>query len=814
MDASTPVINPSPASPQVASPLEKLKTKFRGLSKTQKIIALIAGLLVLGLIFWLIFFRSSTGGPQTTIAKVGDTSIPQLYLDVELKYYPATPSSEAKKMLVQKIINDEVTLEAAKQEGLIGDYPQGSNLSNEEYLKRTALVKQVKDQINNTGYVIKGKLVMVWFYNNRIVGPEGFEASKKIAYDTIKPLYDQVKAKQITIDKAGEIIKANKSLAEIDPAYLSNAIGNFTFYKGGTATFWDEFNDKLWNTPAGEVTDLYIGGGAYRDGKPSEEAYMFAQIDEKSSSPDYIDYEKWLENKKKAYKVIQVSLPAFNLLFNPKTVFAQDDNTGRSGVWKGHVLTETGAGIIGASVYISNGCTGSPGMHLVTDSNSYFDSGTSYDLSCICDPQTIYAVVPGRECERFSGIKVVNGIASNYQDITCRLPPPPPTPTPTPTPTPPPACNVACTSNDYCLQAPDGCNTCMGGTCQKCEPKPAETRTLSCPPGQTGSITETRTYACPAGSWSEWTATSNTCTPPPACGDSCTSDSYCFGAPDGCTSCIPNNSGTGKVCAPPPACGSSCVRDDQCIGDAARNGCTACVSGTCRIPPACGTACTTKADCSGAKDNCSECLEGTCSDYNANMCKCDGIVADMSFPSNAFKFEAFGKVEGGDVKKAEIADITFRMTKNNQVIAKSNPITPEVVENSGSKLRFKAAWQTTPPAVDKNATYRLFADVRCKPKRITASNGELASIPQSEPVFESAQQLPPPPGLQMIANVINYLFGKGSDLITKEALAQFSSSPTPNQAESNLQLKTLNFVKMLDTDNCRFVMWKYDETLF
>jgi len=40
------------------------------------------------------------------------------------------------------------------------------------------------------------------------------------------------------------------------------------------------------------------------------------------------------------------------------------------------------------------------------------------------------------------------------------------------------------------------------------------------------------------------------------------------------------------------------------------------------------------------------------------------------------------------------------------------------------------------------------------------------------------------------------------------------SASTVNAQDANLQLKTLNFIKMMDTDNCRFVMWKFDETLF
>jgi hypothetical protein len=189
------------------------------------------------------------------------------------------------------------------------------------------------------------------------------------------------------------------------------------------------------------------------------------------------------------------------------------------------------------------------------------------------------------------------------------------------------------------------------------------------------------------------------------------------------------------------------------------------------------------------------------------------MTADMVYPGNSFKFEAFGKVEGGDIKKAQIADITFRMTQDDKVVAKSNPIVPTVVQNSGTKMRFKASWSTPPPPLSKNSTYRVFADVRCKPKRIVASNGELASSQIQQKIEEP--RIYPPKGLEWIVKNIAKLFGGKVNPFVSEVLAQLSSpSPSPSGAQTNLQLQTLNFVKLIETDNCKFVMFKFDEALF
>jgi len=79
-------------------------------------------------------------------------------------------------------------------------------------------------------------------------------------------------------------------------------------------------------------------------------------------------------------------------------------------------------------------------------------------------------------------------------------------------------------------------NTCTTTpqTCTTPQP-PAETQTVQCPAGQTGSITQTRTYSCIGTTWvaGPFTTTSNTCTTPAAtgCATNFSSGSYsCSGS--------------------------------------------------------------------------------------------------------------------------------------------------------------------------------------------------------------------------------------------------------------------------------------------
>ncbi len=340
----------------------------------------------------------------------------------------------------------------------------------------------------------------------------------------------------------------------------------------------------------------------------------------------------------------------------------------------------------------------------------------------------------------------------------------------------PVACNEPCSTKNDCSSNKEGCSECRdNGSGQKTCQKPPSCN-ASCATQEDCSSNKEGCTVCRPNTTGE-----NTCQQPPlACNAACSADKDCFGNKEGCTSCVEG------ACKPPPACGTACTTDQGCT--AAKDGCTACVSGTCRIPPACGTACTTKADCAGAKDGCSECLEGTCTDFSETMCKCDGFEATkLEYPSSEpFSFNAFAKVEGKDIRKAMVEGMQFKLSESDKntpnagtIIAQSPMYTPEIVSSDSGKVRFKATWNLTPPEIKANKIYRVFSEIKCKPKKILNTPTADASDPNQ---YQSK-----------VAGVSTVNAAEG-DVV----------------ARNDLQLRSLNFIKKGQTDNCRFLFFEID----
>src|SRR5688500_1238474 len=104
--SATPTTSPN-SQPSSTNPVDR----FKNLSGKKKLLLGIAALILIVLVGIFIYsWQNKVESSKITIAKVGDTSLPQSYFDYELSYFPATESAQVKDMLIQKIIDDEVTL--------------------------------------------------------------------------------------------------------------------------------------------------------------------------------------------------------------------------------------------------------------------------------------------------------------------------------------------------------------------------------------------------------------------------------------------------------------------------------------------------------------------------------------------------------------------------------------------------------------------------------------------------------------------------------------------------------------------------------
>ncbi len=282
--------------------IERLSDKFRNLNSKKKILLGVVVLALIGVIWW-VSFQGKRGASEVIIAKVGDTSIPGSYLEIELKHYPATHSAQATKMLTEKIVEDEIILKAGKAQGLINETYDLKSAKTDEYLKRTKAVEEVKNKVALEAKGITVEIVSVWFFNNFSAGAQGYAKGKQIAFEKISKLYPRVKTGEITMEEAGKIIASDPDIAKLDRAYKENSFTRIKAEKGKQMTFWPDFDAQLWQLEKGGLTQVYTGNDTDAKGKIVPILYAFGQVSEKVVESNIENFDTWFENNKKLYEI-------------------------------------------------------------------------------------------------------------------------------------------------------------------------------------------------------------------------------------------------------------------------------------------------------------------------------------------------------------------------------------------------------------------------------------------------------------------------------------------------------------------------------
>jgi hypothetical protein len=275
-------------------------------------VLLIFFLLIVGVIYGSFKYQSNMFSADTptdndVLLKVGKETIYYKDLSTELASYPDRSDGSAKGIVTQKLIDDSVILQGASDEGLVDLDVSVFNSIDKDYAKRISLIEDIKANLNKDSVSAKGYVVSIWYRNNGYIGPRGLAASKELARKKLEVVRQEVVSGRMSIQTAGNVIKNDSSLKELDLAYKNNAIFPFTLYRGSDkkVTLSSDLDESLASLSTGGVSTLYTGVAEDpQTGESYDAVYMFGQVTEKDSSTrEYQTFDDWLQVKKQIYEV-------------------------------------------------------------------------------------------------------------------------------------------------------------------------------------------------------------------------------------------------------------------------------------------------------------------------------------------------------------------------------------------------------------------------------------------------------------------------------------------------------------------------------
>jgi hypothetical protein len=190
------------------------------------------------------------------------------------------------------------------------------------------------------------------------------------------------------------------------------------------------------------------------------------------------------------------------------------------------------------------------------------------------------------------------------------------------------------------------------------------------------------------------------------------------------------------------------------------------------------------------------------------MCKCDGITFTQIASGQEVTVTNFEKVEGPNIMKAKVQDMTFFFTEgrgaNAPIIARSQPIKATVVSQTADKVRYQAQWKVkVPENVKPGVDYQIFAQVKC------VKQSEMASASTNRAVL--AETTTNQGFFGRIGSFFSRIFGGDNDnTTTVQSVNQTTATPTTNPNRESLQLRSFN-PNVDASASCRFVKFNFKQ---
>jgi hypothetical protein len=238
------------------------------------------------------------------IALAGAERIYSIDLTREVAAYPMQQEKDLQKKMLDKIISDSIILQGGEELRLLKLSPEIFDSSTKNYTKRIQTVEAVKTAVEKAENRTRGSIISIWYFNNGITGPLGYEKSKELAFQKISALHADIIAGKMTMDQAADAIRNDSSLEQLDKVYQQNASIKFDVKPNEAITFDSEFNAVIRRLKAGQTSDVFSAKAAVPTKKGLQEVvYMVAKVDSINTTSPLVDFDSWYAGLQKKYAI-------------------------------------------------------------------------------------------------------------------------------------------------------------------------------------------------------------------------------------------------------------------------------------------------------------------------------------------------------------------------------------------------------------------------------------------------------------------------------------------------------------------------------
>lgn len=322
---------------------ERMKKRFFSSSLFQIVIGVFVGLVITGIGIYFITQTNKINEELEVIPLTGHEDVDLSMLDKELEDIPGATEVEKiarvgkeylflndldyyaylhKKKIdeldrteaIDSLVDISAMLQSGEEEGWIELTSETFNNPYKDHTKRAELLEEVGEKIEekeeNEGTIVE--TVTVWFWNmfqQELAKREGLDVAKAFAQEKIENVYLLVKNGTKTMEEAGEILKSDTSLDQLDKAYDSNAYG-VEVYPYIIESVDDvkissfspeEFYQFIKDAEVGDLSEIILEKDSPDGERVVDSYYAFYKV--QSKDKESFEFESWLSAFKESLEV-------------------------------------------------------------------------------------------------------------------------------------------------------------------------------------------------------------------------------------------------------------------------------------------------------------------------------------------------------------------------------------------------------------------------------------------------------------------------------------------------------------------------------
>ena len=245
--------------------------------------------------------------PVGVVAKVGKEYLYKDELDIAVNNYGVTDENrkQTEEFILNNMVNQSITLQAGEKAGYLTLDPTIFNSPSKDVEKRFQAYETVRLKVLDEASSIEGVYVSLLF-NNDDYSTVPIEEGKKRAFEQMQMLYQKVASGEITLEQAGEFIKADLNNADLDPVFKLHAYRTFKEEPSQGITIDSSFDQKLKQLQPNQLTDLHLFVVQDPTQNPPgiiEVGYAFGKVTNKTTSA-FNNFEEWVAAQRKNYEII------------------------------------------------------------------------------------------------------------------------------------------------------------------------------------------------------------------------------------------------------------------------------------------------------------------------------------------------------------------------------------------------------------------------------------------------------------------------------------------------------------------------------